>query len=55
MKEVLLGEVPINEAIYGTQFGYLIPSDIVLGHSERQIAGAMSCETLLRKALKILK
>lgn len=51
LKEVLLGEVPINEAIYGTQFGYLIPSDIVLGHSERQIAGAMSCETLLRKAL----
>lgn len=51
LKEVLLGEVAINEAIYDTQYGYLIPSDVVLGNSERQIAGAVSCETLLRKAI----
>lgn len=51
LREVLLGEVAINEAIYGTRYGYMIPSDIALGHSERTIAGALGCERLLKKAI----
>ena len=51
LTEVLLGQVPINEATYQTQYGYMIPSDILLGHSERQIAGALGCENLLKKAI----
>lgn len=51
LREVLLGEISINKAIYGTRYGYMIPSDIALGHSERQIAGALGCETLLKKAI----
>lgn len=51
LREVLLGEVAINEAIYSTRYGFMIPSDIALGHSERQIAGALGCETLLKKAI----
>ena len=51
LREVLLGEVPINEATYKTQYGFMIPSDLALGHSERQIAGALGCENLLKKAI----
>ncbi len=51
LREVMLGEVSIDQAVYQTQYGYIIPSDIALGHSERQIAGSMGCETILRKAL----
>lgn len=51
LREVLLGEVSIDLATYKTKYGYMIPSDIALGHSERQIAGALGCENLLKKAI----
>ena len=39
LKEVLLGEVPVNQAIYSSaDFGYVIPSDIVTFKEEVKFA-----------------
>lgn len=53
LKEVLLGEKPVNEAIYSTNdFGYVIPSDIELGQAEKTISGNFGAEGLLALALE---